>query len=91
MQPEGTDPARPACYGELETVFPMGAEGLREVRESCQGCGHKVACLRQAVSAKPAQRELEEERQGREEDGGVSGFIRRWARLKDHSRREGGS
>ena len=41
---------RPYCFGRLDTVFPMGADGLRATPESCMVCYCKTECLRQAMA-----------------------------------------
>jgi len=79
---------QPSCFAQLDTVFPMGAQGLREVSSGCWDCGQRVECLKAAVAGGQG---LTEELARREERavGGVSGFLRRWNRLKTHSREEG--
>lgn len=91
MEPNSGDPARPECFGDMETVFPLGADGLREVSPGCWECARRIPCLKQAAQAPRAKRDLEEERQQRDDSGGVGGFLRRWSRLKEHARREGES
>ena len=86
-----SDQARPACFGDMEKVFPLGADGLREVPPDCWDCGQRVDCLKASVSSPGARQDMGEEMARREQDmtGGFSGFLRRWSRLKSQSRGEG--
>ncbi len=88
--PENND-ARPACFGVLEKVFPMTAQGLREVQERCWNCELRVECLRQAQSRADQRRTLNEEMIGRQSArvGGVAGFLQRWSRLKRENQKAG--
>lgn len=87
MPPEA-DQQRPACYGVLEKVFPMTSEGLREVRDLCWNCMLRVECLREAMANQEQGRTLAEERARRDTPAaGVAGFLQRWARLKNESKR----
>jgi hypothetical protein len=81
---------RPACYGDLDTVFPMGPEGFREVPPDCAACSFRVDCLRQAVNQGKGFQEMGREMAKREQQatGGVGGFYRRWSRLKNLKKRE---
>jgi hypothetical protein len=85
---EGEKHNRPECYGDVETVFPMGGQGLREVSPGCWDCPHRVECLRAAVTGRPGGRVIAEDRGRREQEhlGGAAGFLRRWSRLKAHSK-----
>ena len=78
------------CFGDLGKVFPAGKEGLREVPPGCWPCGQRVECLKAAISSPDARRAMHEEAALREEKmtGGVSGFLRRWSRLKSQNRGE---
>ena len=75
------------CFADLETVFPLGRDGLREVSPDCWPCPQRVECLRQAIAGKQAGRTLAEELEQRRPAEGLLGFARRWSRLK--SRQEG--
>lgn len=83
--------ARPACFGDMEKVFPRGADGLREVPKDCWDCEERVDCLKAAVGSADARREMDEDMARREQEmtGGVTGFLRRWSRLKSQRRGEG--
>lgn len=82
--------ARPACFGDMEKVFPRGAEGLREVPQDCWDCGERVDCLKAAVDSVEARQNMGEEMARREQEitGGFKGFLRRWSRLKSQRRGE---
>ncbi|MBW1998881.1 MAG: hypothetical protein JRJ29_13080 [Deltaproteobacteria bacterium] len=73
------------CYGILERVFPMGKEGLREVREECFECPHKTPCLRAALETKEGL-EMRSQRLEGMKEGGVLGALRRWSRKKELAR-----
>lgn len=73
------------CYGVLDMVFPMGKEGLREVREECFECPHKTPCLRAALQTKEGLEMRSERLQGIRE-GGLLGRLRRWSRKKELAR-----
>ncbi len=83
-------PEPPECFGVIERVFPLGPSGLREVSPECWSCRERVECLRQAVASEEGGDVLVRERARREEEttGGVAGFLKRWSRLKAHSRRK---
>jgi hypothetical protein len=79
---------RPECHGRLETVFPMGADGLRHTPPGCLECEVKTECLRRAVGGKEGLA-VREERLARAWRAGSVGFLGRWAELKDLRRRRG--
>lgn len=71
----------PPCFGDLETVFPEGAEGLRQTPESCMICCYKTQCLRQAMADKGGLT-VREEMVDRAYQSGRLGFFERWSRKK---------
>ena len=73
---------RPLCYARLETVFPIGKDGLRHSPEKCMACPHKTPCLRGALSEDPAADEVHEERVDRAYESGSISFFSRWSRKK---------
>ena len=77
---------RPYCFGRLETVFPMGPDGLRAVPESCMVCFCKTECLRAAMAG-PDGDQVHKEHLRRAEDAGMVGFLARWSRKKQLNRR----
>ncbi len=38
------------CFGNLETVFPEGEDGLRTSPEKCMSCALKTECLKTAMT-----------------------------------------
>ena len=78
---------RPYCFGDLETVFPKDADGLRHSPEGCFYCRSKTECLREAMKSEQGI-EVKEEMVDRAYDSGSVGFFSRWSRKKAlHSRR----
>lgn len=77
---------RPYCFGTLDQVFPMGADGLRCTPESCMVCHCKTECLRAALAGPDGDQVRQEHFQRREEAGKV-GFLERWSRRKQLHRR----
>lgn len=80
---------QPECFGVLETVFPLGGDGLREISAQCWDCVHRVDCLRDAVSKGEQAEVIQEEVASRSDGDGLGGFVRRWSRLKSKSRGKG--
>lgn len=71
----------PPCYGDLETVFPMGEDGLRQSPESCMPCSYKTRCLRKAMADKGGV-SVREEMVDRAYASGKVSFFERWSRKK---------
>ncbi|WP_419655671.1 hypothetical protein Dvar_47660 [Desulfosarcina variabilis str. Montpellier] len=71
----------PPCFGDLETVFPLGEDGLRHSPESCMPCCYKTQCLRQAMAQKDGIK-VREEMIDRAYASGVMGFLDRWSHKK---------
>ena len=71
----------PRCYGDLNTVFPLCSNGLRETPATCMPCVHKTQCLRAAMG-KASSYSVREEMVDRAYRGGVIGFYRRWSQKK---------
>ena len=72
---------RPDCFGDLETVFPMGPDGFRESPPGCMQCPHKTDCLRAAVTGKKGET-VRREAIDRAYRSGTIGFLERWSRRK---------
>lgn len=72
---------KPACFGDLETVFPMGADGLRHTPVDCLRCANKTECLRQAMAARDGLK-VKEAMVDRAYRAGMMGFWERWSRKK---------
>ncbi|PID40610.1 MAG: hypothetical protein CR984_02310 [Proteobacteria bacterium] len=75
------------CFGDLETVFPMGDDDLRHTPEACMICRYKTECLRNAMTTK-AGITVHEELVDRAYSSGVVGFLERWSRKKTLSQRK---
>jgi len=73
--------AAPECFACLETVFPVGSDGLRHTPPECLGCEIKTECLRAAVAGEQGLA-VHQERLKRAYQAGNVGFLERWARQK---------
>ncbi|OQY00687.1 MAG: hypothetical protein B6I26_07150 [Desulfobacteraceae bacterium 4572_130] len=73
---------KPACFGELNKVFPMTEIGLRQTPDDCMYlCLHKTLCLKNAlasINGKVVKQELIK----KNEESGTINFFERWARKK---------
>jgi hypothetical protein len=72
----------PACFGDLDTVFPKGEDGLRHSPEACMACAHKTECLRSAMQGGQGLR-VREETVDRAYASGRLSFFERWSRKKE--------
>ncbi len=75
---------KPECFGSLETVFPVGPDGLRSVKDACSGCPQVKSCLK-AAAASPDGLSMRAERLEACRShmrGGLTGFLSRWSELK---------
>jgi len=72
----------PECFASLETVFPMGPDGLRQTPPECLECDIKTECLRSAMGGRQGA-VVHEERLARSYQAGQVGFIERWAQQKE--------
>lgn len=77
----------PACYGQLETVFPMQADRLRRTPESCMPCPHKTMCLREAAAGREGLK-IADEKIDRAYTSGTMGFFERWLKKKTIARQK---
>ena len=77
-----SDKKNTECFGDLQTVFPLGKDGLRHTPDSCLECNDKTECLRTAVQGTDGVK-VREERLSRAYDSGTIGFFERWARKKE--------
>ncbi len=76
----------PDCFGDLEKVFPMGKNGLRETPEDCfYHCPVKTRCLQQTMATKDGV-QVEEEIIERSTKAGAMNFFERWSRKKQVDR-----
>lgn len=71
----------PYCFGKLDSVFPLGDDGLRHSPEGCMVCFCKTDCLRAAVKG-PEGIKVKEEQVKRAHGSGTISFVERWARKK---------
>ncbi len=72
---------RPSCFGDLDTVFPLRADGLRASPTECLCCVHKTPCLKTAMQGR-ASVALKREKLDRAYSAGLIGFLERWSRRK---------
>lgn len=79
MSDKQTDP--PECFGQLETVFPMGEEGIRTSPPECMKCPFAKSCL-QAAMRGPEGLRLQEERVDQAYECGLIGKLDRWSKKK---------
>jgi hypothetical protein len=73
------------CFARLDTVFPMGADGLRHTPPECLECDLKTDCLRAALAGEHGSA-VHEERLARAYEAGAVGFLQRWAQQKTFQR-----
>ena len=71
----------PSCFGCLDSVFPMGDDGLRNTPNACLTCSHKTACLKSAMEGEEGVK-IREGYVDRAYASGMIGFIERWSRKK---------
>ena len=76
----------PPCFGDLNTVFSKGADGLRHTPPSCLACRHKTMCLRAAMQSSQGL-QVRDEFIDRAYDSGMMRFFERWAKKKDIHRK----
>ena len=71
----------PDCFGDLETVFPMEKNGLRNSPIACRACVFKTECLREAVKGGDGLK-VREEAVDRAYSSGAMTFFERWSKKK---------
>jgi hypothetical protein len=79
-------PSYPACFGNLEIVFPESGDGLRASPETCLACLHKTECLRTAMKGTSGIT-VHEAAVDRAYTSGSMGFVERWSRKKELNRK----
>jgi len=83
---DDTDTQQPAeCFGHLQTVFPVGPDGLRQTPPECLECRIKTDCLRTALAGEQGAA-VHEERLARAYEAGAVNFLQRWAQQKSFRR-----
>ena len=65
----------------MDTVFPMGQDGLRHSPESCMVCLCKTDCMRTALHGAGGMK-VQEETVDRAYESGMMGFLERWSKKK---------
>lgn len=80
-----TDDKPPACFADLDTVFPLREDGLRVTPIRCLQCVHKTPCLRTAMGKASGYR-VREEMIDRSYRSGVISFFQRWSQKKNIQR-----
>ena len=76
----------PSCFGIIEVVFPKADDGLRTTPKACLECPHKTECLRYALKESEGLK-VREEFVDRAYESGMIGFLDRWSKKKELSRR----
>jgi hypothetical protein len=79
--------APPACFSQLDVVFPLGKDGLRHTPENCLVCFCKIECLRAALRGSEGIK-VQKERVKRAYSAGMIGFVERWSRKKNLKRQK---
>jgi hypothetical protein len=77
----------PPCYGDIETVFPMGENNIRTSPDYCMLCHCKTLCLRDAMKEHKIGPKVQEEFVDRAYDGGMINFMERWSKKKTLQRK----
>ncbi|MCK4389741.1 MAG: hypothetical protein KAV83_05850 [Desulfobacterales bacterium] len=71
----------PECFGQLDTVFPVGEEGIRTSPPECMKCPYARSCL-QAALRSPEGLKLQEEKVDQAYEYGLIGKLERWSKKK---------
>jgi len=71
----------PDCFGNLDTVFPVGSDGLRSSPPKCMKCPFATSCLKSAMQG-PEGLRLQEEKVDQAYSHGLIGRLERWSRKK---------
>ena len=69
------------CFGLLDSVFPVGNEGLREITPACFQCPERTRCLKVALGTKEGLA-LRTEVLERAAASGMVGGVQRWSQKK---------
>jgi len=72
----------PLCFGDLNTVFPEGGDGLRYSPETCLKCAVKTECLRSAMKGSQGLH-VREATVDRAYSSGMMSFFERWSKKKE--------
>jgi hypothetical protein len=87
LKEENIKLADKVCFGQLDQVFPMGGEGLREVPASCLGCSELKACLQAALSTHQGLALRIEALDRATPAAGIVGRVKHWSERKALVRR----
>ena len=68
----------PSCFGELEVVFPIGENDLRQTPDGCMACLYTNACLKSALNGADGLK-VREEFVDRAYASGMISFLERWS------------
>ena len=71
----------PDCFAQLETVFPMGEDGLRNTPETCLACPQKTECPPTAIPGIDGLK-VREQQIDTAYNSGIIGFHERWSKKK---------
>jgi hypothetical protein len=71
----------PECFGDIDTVFPKGKNGLRHSPETCIACFHKTECLKSAIRGSDGLA-VRKEFVDRAYTSGAMSFLERWSQKK---------
>ena len=80
------DKEHPECFGDIETVFPKGKDGLRHSPKTCLACVLKTQCLRTAMKGLKGL-EVKREMLDKAYTSGTMSFLERWSQKKMLHRR----
>ena len=72
---------RPECVGNLDTVFPLGEEGIRTSPPKCMKCPLVKSCIQTAMKG-PQGLKLQEARIDQAYEYGLIGTLERWSKKK---------
>ncbi|HDI78290.1 MAG TPA: hypothetical protein ENF54_01475 [Desulfobacteraceae bacterium] len=69
------------CFGNLNRVFPIGRDGLREVPKECLDCEERVQCMKTALNS-PEGIRYKEELIRRRGENSIWDRLKRWSYRK---------
>ena len=77
---------RHSCFGNLDIVFPIERNGLRNSPETCMACYCKTECLRSAMN-RPEGLKVRESAVDLAYEAGMMKFLERWSAKKSIHRK----
>lgn len=72
----------PECFGDPDTVSPIGKEGFPEPQEKCLACTHLKPCLKAAWTKRHPAEDYKFSFEENSTITRISRFCKRWSRLK---------